>query len=160
MSKPTKEQIEKVLAIGRRFETGLMAHRLAEEIANLLAAETAPLHEKTKMLMHDLAGARGRIDELHGKIAHLEKRLTGALQALQLSERRRNGVPLSGEVNEHELLALFRPVGCVYRVLRCKVCQSEDTFGISLADNGQWNLECGNCHETAAILTKVLAELR
>jgi hypothetical protein len=70
--------------------------------------------------------------------------------------------PQAGEVNEHEdlELVLFRPVGRVYRVLRCKVCQSEDTFGISLADNGQWNLECGNCYESAAILTEVLAELR
>lgn len=41
-------------------------------------------HEKT--LMHDLAAARGRIDELREKIASLEKQLAGALQ---LSETHR-----------------------------------------------------------------------
>lgn len=67
----------------------------------------------------------------------------------------------SGEVNAHNDLdlVLFRPVGCVYRVLRCENCRYE-TFEISLADNGQWNLECGNCYEVAAVLSEVLAKLR
>lgn len=94
--------------------------------------------------------------------ADLEQQLIGALQALQLSERRRNGASLSGEVNEHEDLELdlVRDPGDSHRMLRCKACQVDGPFAIALSDNGQWNLECVNCCETAAILTEVLAKLR
>lgn len=144
MSEPTKEQIEKARELARvalGYSPTLTTGEAQENMAQALAAETAPLHEK---------------------VASLEKQLIGALRALQLSERRRSEAAKTGEVNEHEdlELVLFRPLGRVYRVLRCKVCQSEDTFGISLADNGQWNLECGNCYEIAAVLSEVLAKLR
>lgn len=47
----------------------------------------------------------------------------------------------------------------VYRVLTCSECKEQDNIRIVLADNGQWEVTCTACFESACIIGEIINEL-
>jgi hypothetical protein len=47
----------------------------------------------------------------------------------------------------------------VYRVLTCAECQEQDALRIVLADNGQWEVTCTLCYESACMIGEIINEL-